>query len=115
MALPIEFVVRGVRSGTTEALRQFAIHRLSFALRRFAHRIRRVTVRFVDENGPRRGVDSRCLMAAELVDGGRLFVVEATTARPFAAITLAAARLATMLRRDAGRHGIRRMGPQALR
>jgi len=108
MAIQVEFIVRGARSSTTDALRWYAIHRLSVALRRFTHRIRRITVRLVDENGPRRGVDSRCSIAAELVDGGRLIVVHATTAWPFTAITLAAARLADVLRRDAGRHRPRR-------
>ena len=107
MASRIEFVMRGVRADTAEALRQYALHRLSFALRPFAHRVQRVTVRVFDENGPRGGVDSRCSIAAERVDGGRLFV-EATAAWPFAAITLAAARLAGVLRRDTGRHAARR-------
>jgi len=107
MAVPIEFVARGSRSNPTEALRQYANHRLSFALRRFAHRVRRVTVRLVDENGPRRGVDSRCSITTELV-GGRQFFVEATTAWPFAAITAAARRMAEMLRRNAGPHKTRR-------
>jgi ribosome-associated translation inhibitor RaiA len=107
MAVPIEFVVRGARSETTEALRQYALHRLSFSLRPFAHRVHGVTVRLVDQNGPRAGVDSRCSITAERVDGGRLFV-EATAAWPFAAITLAAARLAEVLRREAERHASHR-------
>ena len=57
MQTKIEFLVRGVRSDTTEALREYALRRLSFALRRFTHRVRHLTVRLVDENGPRRGVD----------------------------------------------------------
>ena len=41
------------------------------------HGLRHVTVRLVAENGPRRGVDSRCSITANLVDGRQLFV-EAT-------------------------------------
>ena len=107
MDMKIEFVVRGGQNETTKALREYALHRLSFAVRRFRHRVRHVTVRLVDVNGPRRGVDSRCTITADLVDGRPLFV-EATAAWPFAAITLAAGRLGEALRRDTDRHVARR-------
>lgn len=107
MEMPIEFVVRGERRDTAEALREYAQRRLSFAVRRFGHRVRHLMVRLVDENGPRRGVDSRCAITADLVDGTQLFV-ESTTTWPFAAITLAAGRLSEALRRDTDRHLPRR-------
>lgn len=107
MDTQIEFLVRGQHRRTTEALREYALHRLSFALRRFEHRVRQMTVRLVDENGPRRGMDTRCSITAHLVDGGQIFV-EATAAWPFAAITLAAGRLSGALRRDADRHAVHR-------
>ena len=103
MNMPIEFIVRGGSTDSTEALREHAIRRISFAVRRFGHRVRDVTVRLVDVNGPRRGVDSRSTVTANLVDGGHLFV-EATAAWPFAAIAVAAARLREALRRDTERH-----------
>ena len=65
MDIPIELLVRGGRSDTIEALREYALRRLSFAVRRFKHRVRHVTVRLVDENGPRHGVDSRCSITAD--------------------------------------------------
>ncbi len=98
----IEFVIRDARPDTAERLRQYALRRLTFALRRFDNRVRHVTVRILDENGPRRGVDARCSMSAELTDGRRIFV-DATTARPFASITEAAERLRGVLRRELGR------------
>ena len=107
MQMPIDFVARAGRKDIMEALRDYAHRRLSFAVKRFQHRIRRVTVRLVDENGPRRGVDTRCSITADLTAGGQLFV-ESTTAWPFAAITHAAGRLSEALRRDAGRHMPRR-------
>lgn len=107
MEVPIEFLVRGARTENTEALREYVHRRLSFAVRRFGHRVRHATVRLVDENGPRRGVDSRCAITADLVDRRQLFV-EATAAWPFAAITLAAGRLSEALRRDADRHAVPR-------
>jgi ribosome-associated translation inhibitor RaiA len=109
----IEFLVRGGHGEATDVLRGYALRRLSFALRRFKHRVRHLTVRLVDENGPRRGVDSRCSIAAELVDGAQLFV-EATAAWPFAAITLAAGRLSEALRRHVDRHAVHRSGPAGL-
>jgi ribosome-associated translation inhibitor RaiA len=104
MDVPIDILVHG-RSDTTEAFREYAIRRLSFALRRFTHRVRHVEVRAVDENGPRRGVDSRCSIATRLIDGGQIFV-EATAAKPFSALTLAARRLSQALRREGRRRTV---------
>jgi len=49
-------------------------------------------------NGPRRGVDSRCSMTVDLIDGRRIFV-NATTAWPFASVTQAVHRLNRAMRR----------------
>lgn len=98
MDIPIDFLIRAGQAETIEALREHAERKLSFALRRFHNQIRHVTVRVVDINGPRRGVDSRCSITTDLVDGPRLFV-DATAAWPFAAITHAASRLGEAMRR----------------
>jgi putative sigma-54 modulation protein len=98
----IEFVILGARPDNADTLRDYASRRLSFALRRFEHAIRRVTVRVVDLNGPKHGPDSRCSMIADL-EGGRRIFVDATTAWPFASITRAARRLGDALRREFGR------------
>ena len=107
MQHPIEFIVRDARLDVTETLREYAARRVAFALRRFEHRIRRVTVRLVDLNGPRRGVDSRCSMTVDLVGGRRIFV-DATTPWPFASVTRAASRLNEAVRRELGRTASRR-------
>jgi hypothetical protein len=107
MSQPIEFVIRNAHGDMADTLREFAARRLSFALRRFEHRIRHVTVRLVDLNGPRRGVDSRCSMTVDLVDGRPIFV-DATTAWPFASVSLAASRLREAIRREFGRAASRR-------
>jgi putative sigma-54 modulation protein len=73
-------------------LRDYAERRLAFAVRRFQRRIRNVRVRLVDLNGPKRGIDARCSVAAELTDGRQLFV-EATTGKPFSSVTEAVSRL----------------------
>lgn len=107
MLQAIEFFIPASRVDTAAALREYTGRRLSFALRRFEDRVRRITVRFIDLNGPRRGVDSRCAMALDLV-GGRRIVVEATTAWPFASVGKAAARLNTAVRKELGRASSRR-------
>ena len=97
-----EFVNRDSRPDMIEALRAYATRRLSFATRRFEGRIRHVIVRLADLNGPKRGVDSRCSISVELIDGRHLFV-HATTPWPFASLTKAASRLNHALRRKFGR------------
>jgi ribosome-associated translation inhibitor RaiA len=102
MLQAIEFFIPASRVDTGLALREYTARRLSFALRRFEDRVRRITVRLIDLNGPRRGVDSRCAMTLELV-GGRRIVVEATTPWPFASVGKAAARLNSAVRKEVGR------------
>jgi putative sigma-54 modulation protein len=99
MEIPIDFVIRSL--GTTDAstLRSYAERRLAFVLRRFENRVRHLTVRFEDVNGPRRGVDCRCGVMLQL-RSGRFIEAEATTAWPFASMTLAAKRLDATLRRE---------------
>lgn len=105
--IPIDFLIRAGHVETTEALREHAARKLSFALRRFHEQVRHITVRIVDVNGPRRGVDSRCSITADLIDGPRLFV-DATAAWPFAAITQAANRLGETIRRVRKRNAMNR-------
>jgi putative sigma-54 modulation protein len=100
----IEFFIPAGRTDTAAALREYATRRLSFALRRFGQRVARISVRLVDQNGPRRGVDSRCSIMVELV-GGRRILAEATTAWPFASVSRAAERLSSAVRKEAGRTG----------
>lgn len=109
MTQAIEFFIPMDREDAGAALREYATRRLSFALRRFEDRVRHITVRFIDVNGPRRGVDSRCSMALDLV-GGRRIVVEATTAWPFASVARAATRLNAVVRKEVGRASSHRGG-----
>ncbi len=99
MDVPIDFVMRSASATDPGALRAYAERRLGFALRRFENRARQITMRLGDINGPRRGIDSRCSITLQLHDG-RHIDVEATTAWPFASITLAAKRLNEALRRE---------------
>lgn len=114
MEIPLDFLIRAGQDDTTEALRTHAARRLSFALRRFHEEVRHITVRVVDVNGPKRGVDTRCAITADLTDGRQLFV-EATAAWPFAAITEAASRLSEAIRRAHTRHSTHRGTGMTLR
>ena len=96
--IPIDFLIRAGQVETTEALRKHADRKLSVALRPFRAQVRHLTLRLVDVNGPKRGVDSRCSISADLITGQRLFV-DATAAWPVAAITHAANRLGDATRR----------------
>jgi hypothetical protein len=59
MEQPIEFVIRDKQGAMADTLREYTLRRLSFALRRFEHRVRHVTVRMMDLNGPRPGHSRR--------------------------------------------------------
>ena len=99
MQKPVEMVIRASSAPAAQTLREFVARRLSFVLRPFEHRVRRVKVRVSDLNGPRRGVDTECLLAVELNDGRRMLTT-ARTAVPFAAIADAASRMRETLRRE---------------
>jgi hypothetical protein len=51
----------------SESIAWFARRSLTFALDRFAPRIREVALRVRDENGPRGGVDQRCSLEIKLL------------------------------------------------
>jgi ribosome-associated translation inhibitor RaiA len=105
---PIEFMIRIDSTVPRSTLQEHADHRLFFALRRFQDSVRRVTVRVTDQNGPRRGIDTRCVVTADLHRGGAV-LVEATSAWPTAAIGEAARRLNEALRRRVDReHAVTR-------
>ncbi len=83
----------------THALRDYAERRLQFALARVADRVRRVTVRLSDVNGPRGGIDKRCRIQVTL-NGLADVVIEDTEADLYVAIDRAADRIGrTVVRR----------------
>ncbi len=59
-------------AGLSPSLAPFARRRLEFALARFDARVRSLTVRVADLNGPRGGLDKRCLVAIRLTSPRRL-------------------------------------------
>jgi ribosome-associated translation inhibitor RaiA len=78
-----------MQTGTEEAI----LERVHFALARLSHRIQTLQIRLDDMNGPRGGVDKRCVMEAVLAHHGRL-VVEVSDEDLLAAVSRAARRLA---------------------
>lgn len=75
-------------------LTQLAHRRLEYALGRVSSRVRSVTVRLTDVNGPRGGVDKKCAVAVRLARPKRLIVIEDTDADTAIAIDRAADRAA---------------------
>lgn len=57
--------IRWKRARRSRTIEEHARRRLGFALDRFAERIRNVSLRFEDINGPRGGLDKRCIAMAE--------------------------------------------------
>jgi ribosome-associated translation inhibitor RaiA len=97
----IEITMDDVNPDIATQLHDYAERRLTFALRRFQRQLRHVRVRLIDVNGPRRGVDSRCSVTADLQNGHRLYV-EATTTWPFRSVTKAAGQMSEAIRRHLG-------------
>ena len=66
--------------------------RLEFALGRFAGRVRSLTVRLTDTNGPRGGCDKKCLIAVRLTSPHHLIVIEDVDVDRNVVVSRAAAR-----------------------
>jgi ribosome hibernation promoting factor len=81
------------------AAARVAQQRLLFALGRFANRVRSLTVRLSDVNGPRGGRDKRCAIAVRVAGSKRLIVVEDLDVDLPAAISRAAERTARAVAR----------------
>ena len=75
---------------------------LASKLSRYAREIERVSVRMLDVNGPKGGVDNRCRIKA-VVSGRPSLIVEELATDPEEAFRLALPRLESALRRERGR------------
>jgi putative sigma-54 modulation protein len=90
--------VRAVHLSIDRETRTRVERRLAASLGRLAHRIQRVGVRIVDENGPRGGSDMACLVEVRLRRAGSIFV-EATDLSLDEAVKEAADKAATAVAR----------------
>ena len=56
-------------------IQEWARRRVLFAIGQFGSRVRAVRVQIDDENGPKGGIDQRCLMEARLLGGGTIIAL----------------------------------------
>lgn len=110
----MQLEILGVNIGLGDKLRDHIERQLWSALGRFAARIDRLTIRLIDINGPRGGVDKRCRIAAALIPRG-LVIVEGEGDDPFALIGRTAKRTGRSVRRalDRRRRGRTRLARAA--
>ena len=98
----MQIEIRGQHIELDESVKSHIERRVVFAIGRFQSRLRRVTVRVADINGPRGGVDKRCRIAVELAPSGSL-VVEDVDSELFSVIDRATDRLGRAVEREVGR------------
>ena len=94
----MQLEMRGVKFQLDDKLIDHIERRLRFALGRFAARIRRLTVRLSDVNGPRGGTDKRCRIAVALFPRG-IVMVQGSGDDLFALVTHSARRARRAVRR----------------
>lgn len=75
----------------TNRLREHIQRQVRFALSRFSDRIQRVRISVADINGPRGGLDKRCLIQVDMTAKPGL-VAEVTDSNMYAAISRSASR-----------------------
>ena len=86
----------------TDAHRDSGERSLRFAMSRFGDEVRHITVTTHELNGPKGGIDKRCVIRAKLRRRGTVEVMQ--DARDFSAcLTLAAGRLGRSVRRQLDR------------
>lgn len=83
------------------SLARLARRRFEFALGRFGARVESLTIRLLDLNGPKGGIDKQCLVAVRLNRPRCLIVIEDTNADAATAIDRAAGRAARAVARAA--------------
>ena len=88
--------VRGNNIDLQPALGAYAERRILTALKRFGHRVLRVTVRLIDTNGPKKGIDKKVQVAVD-IPRTRPMLVEERHSDLYTAIDAAADRVARMV------------------
>ena len=87
----MQIIIQSQDFSLSKQLREHIHRQVRFALSRFADRIQRVRVSVADVNGPRGGLDKRCLMQVEVLAKPGL-VAEVTDSSMYAAISRSASR-----------------------
>lgn len=88
----------GLKYELNDALKDHIERRLSTALGRLKGRIDRITIRLVDVNGPRGGIDKRCRIIVSLSPRGQV-IVTGSDHDPFALVNRAAKRTGHIVRK----------------
>ncbi|QDU35972.1 hypothetical protein Mal4_02550 [Maioricimonas rarisocia] len=83
-------------------LRDAVVDRVERTLARYAHRVARVNVTLVDENGPRGGVDKRCQVSV-VMHGTPEITASAMNENPWRAFTTATERVRQIISRKLSR------------
>lgn len=99
--------VRAQGFSLTDALAAHTERAIDKALGRFSRRLTQVSAKLIDENGPRGGVDKRCLLEVNVARQEPL-LVEAQHADLYAAIDIAADRAFRLVARLVERQRVRR-------
>lgn len=94
----MRITIRSAKALSTSLARR-ARRRLEFALGRFGSRVESLTVRLLDLNGPKGGIDKQCLVAVRLSRPRRLIVIEDTDVDAVVAIDRAVGRAARSVAR----------------
>lgn len=102
--------VRHRDSSVTRSIREWAQRRVLFAVGQFGTKVRSVRVGLSDENGPKGGVDQRCLMEARLTGPGSV-IAEVRDPDLYAAVSRAADRLGRRIRTSLDRQRAGRRAP----
>jgi len=100
--------IRATDFAVTDALREHTERRVRLALGRFVPRVRRVTARLADTNGPRGGLDKVCRLQIRVTPGADLHVDDADRDL-YTAIARAAERAGRAVQRHISRD--RSVGP----
>lgn len=106
--------IRSPNFKMTEALKNYAGHRVGMALRRFEGRVRRLTVRLMDASRPKGVAGKICRIEAELHPLGRI-VVEGSHPDAYAAIDRASGRFRRAVHRSIRAARDRRRGRDSVR
>jgi ribosomal subunit interface protein len=94
----MQIVIQAHGMSLTDALEKHVQDRLRFTFSRVAGRVRRVLVTLSDINGPRGGVDKRCLIEVR-IDGLSSIVIQDIQTDMYTAIDRAAGRAARSVMR----------------
>jgi putative sigma-54 modulation protein len=111
---PMVIAIHARGFSLTDAIEEHVHKRLGYTLARGGDRIGRVVVRLSDLNGPRGGIDKRCLIEIRL-DGLPAVVVEDIQSDLYAAIDRAAGRAGRTINRRLALDSSRRSGTVAMR